>query len=81
MPDQWATSLARLGLARSHSARVALQPGAELEMCLRGGRQQALIDQTHAAVQEQLDSNDFEAEWRAGEKLDIDQALALAMKV
>jgi predicted ATPase len=39
--------------------------------------QQALYDQTLSVVQQQLDLNTFQAEWVAGEQLDVEKAIAL----
>ena len=43
--------------------------------------QKALYDQALPGVQQQLDADTFQAEWIAGETLNIEQAFAQAMSV
>jgi tetratricopeptide (TPR) repeat protein len=75
---------ARLALARGEPQRVARLLGAIQAHLKRLGMnmiplEQALYDQTLAAVQKDLDANTYEQEWTAGEKLNLEQAIELAM--
>ncbi|HEX9090962.1 MAG TPA: hypothetical protein VF831_05700, partial [Anaerolineales bacterium] len=77
-------SWARLALAQGEPGRAARLLGAIAAYMKSLGMnmipiEQALYDQTMAAVQKELDPAKFQQEWAVGEKLNVDQAIELAM--
>ena len=78
-------SWARLALAQGEPQRTVRILGA-IDAHLKGlgmtmiPLEQALYDQTLAAVQQQLNATTFQQEWTAGEKLNLEQAIELAMR-
>ncbi len=75
----------RLALAQGepqHAARILGAINAHMKILTMNmiPLEQVMYDQTMAVVQEQMDASAFQQEWAAGEKLNLEQAIELAMR-